>query len=1166
MEQTDPALRQLATEMAWMRRLARALMRDGDADDLAQDAWIVAHERAPAAKPGDDEDGEDAVNRPWLRRVMVNLTRMRARSRRRRHVREERTADLVPPQARPDELVERLEMQQLVASEVLALDEPYRSTVLLHYFEELSCAEIARRLGAPEGTVRRRLKVALDHLRARLSSKRRGGLLALAPLAGITHSPPVPSALGVIAMKKLVAVIVVLILLIVAGVWWKARDVGSSSTSPTVTQQGSGARATSTATGATSASGDGDDVPAWLAQTDARSRRVAGRVVFRGAPVAGASVELASLVSESGLVNAPKRVTNAAGEFDFGMQRAMPWSVRASSPGKVSARLDIDLRDPRATPAPDQLELELGSCTAAMVGTVRDASGGPIANARIAPLGDRSQLVLGGPAAKTDDKGAYELCLETRWPGWVVVEVSADSYAAITYQIVVPGRITVDFALVPEATITGRVIRDDDGTAVPYAYVFAPAGPRNVESTPLRGAFTDASGMFRLDRMAAGRHLVFARADGLAEPTRGTPVVLGVGQTSVEIEIRLEVASTISGKVIANDKPVGGARVIAMDAAGHASANAVSQEDGTFVLAGVPRGETRFVARPYEVTAPRTFEVTRAHHEVTLEVESLGTIVGHVVRDKEPVPGALLYITGPNEGELDTVRTDKKGYFEAHGLQPGPWVLYADNDRGGAFGRAPETVKLARGETKEVTIDLAFAGSISGRVVDQTGAPVAGVTVQFRNTSTDDAGVTATADDGTFRATKMTGGGQYRVAVRRNLLSRANLRPVAGGEFPMITLADGASDVTGVVLAVQIDHLSIAGKVVDSDGSPVSDARVIAQLVDGNETSMFDAGFQDPADTTAVDGHFSIPDLAGGTYDVRARSPDGVEVTLASIRAGRTDVSIVLPAAGGIEVATVGFKSTPQVTALRSGASHFTAPITGSVQGGTFAMRSVSPGTYVVTARTPNEAATATVEVTAGKTSRVTLTSGGSGVVAGHVREFHTNEPIEGMTCRVLPRTDEVATDVPVREGVRTDARGAFLLTNVPAGPIAVGCEGLWRSHSDGLRMLTLQPGQRADVDVPVVRWADDAILTLGSLGAELDPRALVPQLIRITPEGPAATAGIREGDIIIAVAGESVTELSPEGAFGLIVNRAPGSKVPIGLLRGSSKVDAVVTLGRTAR
>ncbi|MBA3538226.1 MAG: hypothetical protein H0T79_01235, partial [Deltaproteobacteria bacterium] len=53
-----PTSEQLMAEMAWVRRLARALVRDdAAADDVAQDAFLVATAQQPA---------EDRPLRPWL--------------------------------------------------------------------------------------------------------------------------------------------------------------------------------------------------------------------------------------------------------------------------------------------------------------------------------------------------------------------------------------------------------------------------------------------------------------------------------------------------------------------------------------------------------------------------------------------------------------------------------------------------------------------------------------------------------------------------------------------------------------------------------------------------------------------------------------------------------------------------------------------------------------------------------------------------------------------------------------------------------------------------------------------------------------------------------------------------------------------------------------------
>ena len=270
----------------------------------------------------------------------------------------------------------------------------------------------------------------------------------------------------------------------------------------------------------------------------------------------------------------------------------------------------------------------------------------------------------------------------------------------------------------------------------------------------------------------------------------------------------------------------------------------------------------------------------------------------------------------------------------------------------------------------------------------------------------------------------------------------------------------------------------------------------------------------------------------------------------------------MVAAAGSIDVATVGFKTAPQVTAIRTDGGGPGAPIVGAPRGNEFTLRNLSPGSYTIIARTSSEAASVTVQVAAGRASRTTLTSSGSAVVAGHVREFRTGKPIEGMTCRALPRSDTGYTAVGAGEGVRTDAQGAFVIATAPAGPISLSCDGLWRNYSDGLRMITLQPGKRSDIDVPVVALSEEPGITLGGIGADFDPSVLVPRLLRVQPGGPAAIAGFQNGDVITTVDGTSVAELSPNGVWTLIVNRAPGTKIKLVATRGGKSVAGEIALG----
>jgi len=177
------SLATLIAETVWLRRLALALVKDAaTADDVVQDTVMIAATNPPR---------DDRPLGPWLARVLLNRVRMLGRAASRRGRRERVAAELATGPATPEALVDRVQLQQLLADLVLALDPLLRDIVLLRYVEELSSAAIGRRLGIPDATVRWRLQRAIAELRARLDERapRRAWLAPVAALGKVGSVP-----------------------------------------------------------------------------------------------------------------------------------------------------------------------------------------------------------------------------------------------------------------------------------------------------------------------------------------------------------------------------------------------------------------------------------------------------------------------------------------------------------------------------------------------------------------------------------------------------------------------------------------------------------------------------------------------------------------------------------------------------------------------------------------------------------------------------------------------------------------------------------------------------------------------------------------------------------------------------------------------------------------
>jgi RNA polymerase sigma-70 factor (ECF subfamily) len=156
------------TDLAWITSLARRLAHPGeDADDLAQETWLVALQQPDRPK---------GSSRSWLAGVLRNLRRMRARTDRRRHDRE-RDVD-APDPTTPEAALEQLETLEVLRAALGELDPLDRRLVLGRYATGQSAVQLGELFGLPASTVRTRLQRARERLRDDVQSLRGVGCFA----------------------------------------------------------------------------------------------------------------------------------------------------------------------------------------------------------------------------------------------------------------------------------------------------------------------------------------------------------------------------------------------------------------------------------------------------------------------------------------------------------------------------------------------------------------------------------------------------------------------------------------------------------------------------------------------------------------------------------------------------------------------------------------------------------------------------------------------------------------------------------------------------------------------------------------------------------------------------------------------------------------------------
>ncbi len=513
------------------------------------------------------------------------------------------------------------------------------------------------------------------------------------------------------------------------------------------------------------------------------------------------------------------------------------------------------------------------------------------------------------------------------------------------------------------------------------------------------------------------------------------------------------------------------------------------------------------------------------------------TIRGRVIAGdtRRPLRRARVTASAPGLGPGISVGTDADGTYELTEIPPGSYRIsvqrsgYLPTDYGQTRPlEQPRRLQVDKGDVLEhIDLTMPKAGVISGRVTDELGDPVEGITVlAMRQRFWEGArqlvpasGVFRTNDAGEYRAIGLAPGNYYVMAMTRDTW------PVRqGGTVQVMGFAPTyypgvvrPADARAVSLgpgrqASQIDialipgrTVNISGVALDSHGKPFETVR-LADEIRGENFGSFGGRI---SARTGPDGSFTLKEVTPGSYLVQAstgRDAERPEVAMAPVAVEDGDITgLFLSGSEGGTITgrvitesgqpagiprlrlSIGVPSAGQPEPLLLGT--FGAPGASAVASdGTFTIKGVFgkapiivtlPDTWMVKniQHDGQDLSDVPIELRSGETldNVLIIVSDRVSHVDGIVSDDKGN-PVIDATVVVFPRdSDKWVWQTRAIRAARADKDGRFQMTGLPAGEyLAIAIDyienGEWndpeflKSASDGAPSFVLSESGSATV------------------------------------------------------------------------------------------------------
>lgn len=605
-------------------------------------------------------------------------------------------------------------------------------------------------------------------------------------------------------------------------------------------------------------------------------------------------------------------------------------------------------------------------------------------------------------------------------------------------------------------------------------------------------------GQFSFEGVTAGDAWLSASLGDEASKLMG-PLMLAPGETRTHVVLELVPSAVVSGRVVSSQtrQPLAGASVVTSGGTG------ITDGNGRFTLHGLPAGQTWLEASAKGHLSRvewLSLDSVRPHTGLEVSLDPASTLSGSVRQQGKPIAGAQVWaerLIGARVGSSTGPVASK---------EDGTWKLEAAPGLVRVMGQLPDgtrilgpRLRLEAGEDRTgIELEAGESLNADGQVrLDGTGLPGASLTL-FDARSAEVIAVTNSVADGRFHFERVPVG-SYLVQVRRGTL----------------TTQTGPFEQSGEGLEWIVD---ISGSAVLAGRVEPAQAGVRVRWRSGDWAGA-------AADTLTDDkGTFRFEGVAPGVLLVEAEGEQGSAAARTS--AGATDLVLRL-ARGRLKVTVVddrgGAISDYALTLVpQSGGLVRRFPVLSPT--GIFSL-DLPAGVWRVEAQADGyaDAAAMTVEVR-GVEAEVRLSMLPAGPVRGAVRDATNRLPIRGATVTIIRTGGPPGQQFRNlgRSGAgQTDGNGEFFAQSV-ALPATIEIR-----HPTYATAWVAAPAAGARVEVLMnpgkPEPKTDRLTEYEGVGMQLSGDKDRAWIAQVYENSPAETAGIQNGDVLVAIDGRPV-------------------------------------------